>query len=95
MVEYKVVHNVKELKESAADGYEFVAIITQNDWLMEKRPQLYLAENIDLDESFVAEDALSDPDIEKINVEGSESIKNPKTIKQLKDGEASNSKSTR
>ena len=38
-IDYKVVHNVKELKESAKDGYEFVAIITPNDWIMEKREE--------------------------------------------------------
>ena len=122
MIDYKVVHNVKELKEQAKEGYEFVAIITPHDWLMEKREKLPVAPlplsspvqpvpmppfNPTVSDPVlpndptsvpVGVDAKGTPEITNVSkvqrTLSAESVK-PQTIKQIKDGKDSNTKSTR
>ena len=94
-MDYKVVHNVKELKESAKEGYEFVATITPNDWLMQKREQTVFA----FEESTGSDEPTthSGSGLVSIHVEDTDNSKleKPKTIKQITDGKDSNTKGSR
>lgn len=110
MTEYQIAHNMQELKKWANDGYEFVAVITPNDWLMEKKPTI----NIDLVQSpptmpsfdsvpkppFQLDVTIDNPVIPSTTTDGVTSrskasfVSKPKTIKQIKDGKASNPKSS-
>jgi len=76
MIDYQIAHTLQELRKWAKEGYEFVAIITPNDWMVGKPEVIPVAQKSPVDEPIAEEDIKDAKDVKIPKSAGG-----PKTIK--------------